>query len=472
MRRSEAVAVATATAPRSLRRQLLLHLSAPLLAVLVFGAFGGMIIARHVGYQVHDQWLLDSAMTLNSQVRLVDGRASLALPQVAIDMFRYDRVDRIYWQASTARHGVLLANASIAPPPALAMRADKPLFFDAIIEGAPVRVVAVEVALASAPADTLRIMVAETMHKREALAGKIVAQSAPLQAAVLFLAGMFVWLAVSRNLRQLDRVAAQLGSYDTGSLTPVADSARMPAEIAPLVGAINRLLAKLSDEQHSQQRFIANAAHQLRTPLATLQVQTARVSRETDPAKQQQALGDVYGAVTRLHHVTHQLLTLMRSEAQVHPHLTLGSVDLAVLARDEVERWTDRALKKHIDLGYDGAEHGVMVLGDSHLLRELLSNLLDNAIRYSDAGGTVTLSIAADPLRLTVDDDGPGIAEHERGLVLERFFRGSASEGTSGCGLGLPIAFEIAARHGAHLSIAAAPGRRGARIAVAFPLPA
>ena len=173
MRRSDAVV----SAPRSLRRQLLLHLSAPLLAVLVFGAFGGMIIARHVGYQVHDQWLLDSAMTLKAQVRLVDGHARLALPQVAIDMFRWDRVDRIYWQASTARQGVLLANASIAPPPPV--RLDKPVFFDAVIDGAPVRVVAVEVALASAPADTLRIMVAETMHKREALAGKIVAQSAP-----------------------------------------------------------------------------------------------------------------------------------------------------------------------------------------------------------------------------------------------------------------------------------------------------
>lgn len=456
-----------ALAPRSLRRQLLLHLSAPLLAVLVFGAFGGMIIARHVGYQVHDQWLLDSAMTLKSQVRLVNGRASLELPQVAIDMFRWDRVDKIYWQASTARQGVLLANASIAPP-ALPQRLGKPLFFDAVIDGAPVRVVAVTVALASAPADTLRIMVAETMHKRDTLAGMIVSRSAPLQAAVLFLAGMFVWLAVSRNLQQLDRVAAQLAGYQTGSLTPIADSARMPAEIAPLVGAVNSLLAKLNAEQQSQKRFIANAAHQLRTPLATLQVQTERVARETDPGKQQQALGDVYGAVTRLHHVTHQLLTLMRSEELVQQHLQLASVDLAALARDEVERWADRALKKHIDLGYDGAEHGVMVTGASHLLRELVSNLLDNAIRYSGAGGTVTLSIAANPVRLVVDDDGPGIAEHERALVLERFFRGSASEGTSGCGLGLPIALEIAARHGAQLRIAAGPAQRGTRIEVVF----
>jgi two-component system sensor histidine kinase TctE len=456
--------------PNSLRRKLLLHLSGPLLLVLAFGALGGTFIARHTGYLVHDQWLLDSAQTLRAQVRLADGQAVLSLPPAAVQMFEWDRVDRIYWQAWSARRGVLLGNAAIPPAPA-PLQLGRPLFYDATIDGAPVRVVAVEDRLAGSGGDTVRVMVAETMHKREDVAGKILSKSAPLQIAVLVLAGAFIWFAVSRNLRQLDRITAQLGGYETGSLTPIVESSQMPAEIAPLVGAINRLLGKLLDEQSSQKRFISNAAHQLRTPLASLQVQTERVLREHDPDKHRQALGDVYNAVTRLHHVTHQLLTLMRSEELTEKHLVLAPVDLAVLAREEVERWTDTALKKQIDLGYEGADAGVILTGEPVLLRELMGNLIDNAIRYNRPGGMVTLGIADGPPRITIDDDGPGIAEAERAMVLERFYRGSSSEGVAGCGLGLPIAFEIAARHGARLFILDGPHGKGARIEVLFAAP-
>lgn len=450
----------------SLRRQLLLHLSGPLLLVLALGAVGGMAIARQVGYVVHDRWLLDSAMTLAAQVKVADGKVALALPPAAIEMLEWDRVDRIYWSAASARQGRLLGNAALPLPPH-PLETNQPQYYDVTHDGRHVRVVALEQAAPAGANDSVTILVAETMRKRDLMAGTLFAQWAPLQTAVLLLAGAFIWLAVTRNLKKVDGIAASLGDYDADRLVPIPDTDRMPVEIEPLTAAINRLIGKLSEEQALQKRFISNAAHQLRTPLATLKVQTQRVLREPDPVKHDQALGDVHRAVGRLHHVTEQLLTLMRSEREGGKHLRQVPVDLADLARDAVERWTDRALEKNIDLGYDGPEQGVLLTGEPQLLGELLGNLIDNAIRYSAPGGTVTVSVQQQPVRLSVEDDGAGIAEHDRARVLERFYRGSNSEEASGCGLGLPIAVEIAARHGARLSIETGPNGRGTTVVVA-----
>ncbi|MYM35248.1 sensor histidine kinase [Duganella sp. FT94W] len=453
--------------PASLRHQLLLHLSGPLLLVLVFGGAGGMLIARHVGHLVHDQWLLDSAMSLGAQVKSRDGQLSLVLPPTAIQMFEWDRIDRIYWQASSRRQGLLLQNAAV-PPPVAPLALNKPKFYDAIVAGEPVRVVAIERSAPDGVGDTVRIVVAETMHKREGVAGKILRQWAPLQIAVLALAGLFTWRAVTRNLRKVDAIAERLGTYETSNM-PVLDTQRMPTEIAPLIDAINRLIVKLSEERDTQKRFISNAAHQLRTPLASLQVQAERALRERDAAERDRALEDVHRAVTRQRHVTHQLLTLMRSEQREDNHLQLGQADLAVIARQAVERWTDSALRKRIDLGYEGPENGVLITGDAQLLEEMMGNLIDNAINYTQPGGMVTLHLSARPPRVTVVDDGPGIPEQERELVLERFYRGSTSDTTQGCGLGLPIASEIAARHDARLAIATGPDGVGTMIGVTFP---
>lgn len=451
----------------SLRRQLLLHLSGPLLLVLALGAAGGMAIARQVGYVVHDRWLLDSAMTLAAQVKVADGRVTLALPPAAIEMLEWDRVDRIYWSAASARNGRLLGNAALPAPPQ-PLQANQPQFYDVTYDGVHVRVVALEQSAPPGADDSVTILVAETMRKRDLMAGTILAQWAPLQTAVLLLAGAFIWLAVTRNLKKVDGIAASLGDYDADRLVPIADTDRMPVEIEPLTAAINRLIGKLSEEQALQKRFISNAAHQLRTPLATLKVQTQRVLREADPVKHDQALGDVHRAVGRLHHVTEQLLTLMRSEREGGKHLRQVPVDLADLARDAVERWTDSALARQIDLGYAGPEQGVLLTGEPQLLGELLGNLIDNAIRYSRPGGTVTVTLQDQPIRLSVEDDGPGIAAQERARVLERFYRGSNSDAATGCGLGLPIAVEIAARHGARLTIEPGPGGRGTTVVVAM----
>ena len=450
----------------SLRRRLLVRLSVPLCLVLMLGAVVTFALAHHFGNLVHDRWLYDSAMTLAAQLKSKNGQTTLSLPGPAIEMFEWDSVDRISEEVTSRNRGHIFSNATFPSPPA-EMVPGKPSYYDGLINGQPVRIVAVTLPNPTEATESITIQVAETRHKREALVTEILLLSVPIEAGILGLAGTFIWLAVTSSLGALDAIATRLAEYEPDGLLPVSDIENAPSEVQPLVNSINRLIAKLSDAQETQRRFVANAAHQLRTPLSALQVQTERALREPDPVAHEDALSHVLRAVTRLRHVTHQLLTLTRSDRSAERALNMVQVDLAALARDELERWADVAIARSIDLGYEGPENSLDIRGDPHLLRELIGNLVDNAIRYGHSGGEVTLGLRQLPTTLYVDDDGPGIPPEDRALVLERFYR-RPSTGGDGCGLGLAIAREIAARHGAGLHIVDNPLSGGTRVEVVF----
>jgi two-component system sensor histidine kinase TctE len=453
-------------ADHSLRRSLLTRLWLPLSSLLVLGAAASVGLALHFGNAIHDRWLLDSAMALASQVRAGATGPHLTLPPSAVELFEWDSVDRIY-ENVTEDNGTRLFGNAIFPPLPANQRRDVPIYYDGAIGGQPVRIAAIVLPGSPPSASPVTIQVAETMRKRERLVRDIVLLMVPLQIAILVLAGAFIWYAVSSSLATLDATASRLRRYRPDGLVPIGDTERVPSEIEPLIGAINQLIGKLSEAREAQQRFVANAAHQLRTPLAALQVQTERVSREPDPRRHAEALADVIKALSRMRHLTQQLLTLSRADASSAASLRMEPVDLATLARTELERWADRAIERDVDLGYEGPEKGVMVSGEPRLLAELVGNLVDNAIQYGGAGGRVTVSVRATPPMLFVEDDGPGISADEREHVFEAFYRPRGSPG-SGCGLGLTIAREIAARHGATLRIADASTMRGTRIEVAF----
>ena len=451
--------------PSSLRQRLLARLWIPLAGVLVVSAFLSFGLAYHFGNVVYDRWLFDSAMTLATQVRDDAGRLRLELPPPAQEMFEWDSMDNIYEEALSSSGRRLFGNAAFPPHPALS-RVNVPRYYDGTIAGKDVRIVAVAVPSPVDPTRTVTVQVGETKKKREALVWDITLVLVPLQFLILLVAGAFVWHAVKSSLRSLDTIAARLGGYEADSLRPLGDVERAPTEVKPLLRAINRLIARLTEARGTQQRFVANAAHQLRTPLATLQVQTERALRERDPERHSEALGHVLTSVTRLRRLTQQLLTLTRSDPSAAATLTMVDIDLAELARDELERWADPALVRGIDLGYDGPDSGITVRGEEQLLRELIGNLVDNAIRYGLAGGEITVGVRPHPPTIVVADNGPGIAVDQRSRVQEPFYRSPQSVG-EGSGLGLAIAHEIAVRHGARLDIRDhAP--RGTRIEVAF----
>ncbi|TAK98906.1 MAG: sensor histidine kinase [Rhodospirillaceae bacterium] len=431
------------------------------------GALLSFASARYFANLVYDQWLFDSAMTLASQIKGNGAEPTLALPTSAIEMLEWDRIDRVFYDVTTAHHGRIFGNTTLPRPPITQF--GQPIYYDGTIGQLAVRLAAVMIHTPSSGGDTATVVIAETLAKRNAVVRSIMAAIIPIEAGLLLLAGLSIWIAVSSTLRSVDHLTVDLARIQPNRLKPLESSQAIPQEIAPLVDALNGLIERVAEGRDALQRFVANAAHQLRTPLAALQLQTQRALRESDPVRRQEALTAVDRGMQRLTHLTQQLLTLARAEPTGAPaDEQQQSVDLAAVARQTVEHWVDTAIALGIDLGYDGKASGVLVRGDQQLLTELIGNLVDNGIQYGKGGGRVTVRISTAPAILSVEDDGPGIPAAERTRVLERFYRLPASVG-SGSGLGLAIANEIAARHGAHLEIGAGKGGIGTVVTVTFP---
>ena len=449
-------------APASLRSLLLRRLWLPLLLLLLASAVASFALARHYAGQVYDRWLWDSAMSLSQLLYVRDGNAGIAMSDATARMFRWDTVDRVYGQVADDGH--LLFGDRPLPAPAVPGNGE-PLYYDAWIDGEAVRAVQVAIALPGARRPVL-VRVAETRIKRHRLERRLLLSSLPLQAVVLLLAAAALRWGTAAVVGNVNRATQRLAAFDVQQLRPLPLHGDSPRELQPALDAINTLIGRLVDAQQQQQRFVANAAHQLRTPLAALQVRLESALRETDGDARGAALDAVLDGLTRLHHLTHQILMLNRSETAGSGALRLRPLDLAALCRDELERHADRAIAQGADLGYDGPEQGVPVEGEAQLLREMIGNLLDNALRYGRRDGRVTLSLSATPPTLRVDDDGPGIPAGERARVLERFYR--LDTDGDGCGLGLSIVSEIANLHGARFALEASP-EGGARATVAFP---
>ncbi|ENE2728393.1 TPA: sensor histidine kinase [Stenotrophomonas maltophilia] len=451
----------------SLRGLLLRRLWLPLLVLLLCSAVGSFALARFYAGQVYDRWLLDSAMSLSELVTVQDGRASIEITPAVSRMFSWDTADEVHGEVVDAEGGRLYGDLPDAlPRPAIAAgNDDDAIYYDARVRGQPVRMV--EVVVSAGPGHDIRLRVAETLRKRHRLERKLLLTSVPFQAAILALAAWLAWSGTGAAARHANLVARKLASPRPDPLAPLDPAQEAPRELWPAVEAYNALLQRLDAMQDAQRRFVSNAAHQLRTPLAAMQVELESSLRQHDPQAQQLALSGTLAGLARLQHLVNQLLMLSRSEDPHGSALPLQPVDLAALARGVVERYADRALAAGVDLGYEGPDDGVQVQGDPQLLREALGNLLDNALRYGAVPGVITLGVRqeAEGVQAWVDDDGAGIAEAERTRVTERFYRAS-SEG-DGCGLGLAIVAEIAQRHGAILMIDTAP-IGGARVGLRF----
>jgi two-component system sensor histidine kinase TctE len=290
------------------------------------------------------------------------------------------------------------------------------------------------------------------------------------QFAILPLAVLLIWLALVRGIKPLSVVEARIRERKPGDLSPL-DESSVPLEVVPLVLSVNELLNKLNDSIGTQKRFLADAAHQLKTPLAGLRMQADLAQREGANADElKQSLKQIGRASVRATHTVNQLLSLARAEGG-GANIGYQPCDLARLTIEVVREAVPRAIDKRIDLGYEGAETGspgVVFEGNPTLLKELVRNLVDNALNYTpstpERPGIVTARVLADPfgqvLVLQVEDNGPGIAAHERELVFQPFYRVLGNE-ADGSGLGLPIVLEIARQHSATVRLEDAhPGQR------------
>jgi two-component system sensor histidine kinase TctE len=434
-----------------LRRQLLGWLLAPLALLLAADTFVSYWVALSFSQQAHDRTLLEVARELSLYLRPAQGGALvLRLPQEARRLLFTDPVDRLAFEAAEA-DGRTVAGERLAPAPAAARRGAEALY-DGALHGVPARIVELRLAPQPGGRPAAIVRVAETMEKRNALAREILASVVLPQLLLIAIAGAVVWLGVVRGLRPLDRLRHAVAARSHRDRSPLADD-KVPGEVSPLLEAINDLLARLDRALTLQSRFIADAAHQLKTPIAALRAQYEVALREPEPARQREALRQLEPGLDRLSRIVSQLLSLARNEPEAAQALRFAPLDLNALALEAATAWVPRALERRIDLGFEGAPAAVSVRGDLARLRELLDNLLDNAVRYSRAGGRVTVRVHAAPAAIVeVNDDGPGIPPGERERVFERFHRllGSGQEGS---GLGLAIAQEIARLHGAEIGL-------------------
>jgi two-component system, OmpR family, sensor histidine kinase TctE len=301
------------------------------------------------------------------------------------------------------------------------------------------------------------VQVAETLEKRKTLATEIVKGVMVPQFVTLPLAVLLVWLALVRGIKPLAQLEKRIRARKPDDMSPLDDAA-VPEEVAPLVLSVNDLLSRLTVSLTTQKRFLADAAHQLKTPLAGLRMQADLAQRETDADELKKSLKHIGRASVRATHTVNQLLALARAETTGRS-LAKHRVDFVNVAREVMADSVPRALEKKIDLGYEGpaaGEAATRLEGNATLLKELVRNLLDNAIAYTPEGGRVTLQLMSDrfsgTLLLIVEDSGPGIPESERELVFQPFYRALGTN-VDGSGLGLAIVHEIAMQHGAEISL-------------------
>ena len=377
------------------------------------------------------------------------------VPAAVEQVLRTDRFDSIYYRVVSPAGMEIAGDADLPSPPGDQMA------HNTTYRGAAVRVVSVQ---APCGRSACTILVGETMVKREHLARDLLLQSLFPEFLIALATMVIVWYGVKWGLKPLARLSEEIKARSAGDLRPI-DAAAAPEETRPLVAALNGLLAEVSAASSHQQRFIADAAHQLRTPLAGLQAHTELALAQPMPQACRAQLEQVHKATIRTARLANQLLALARAEPGARS--LMATLDLKNIAGGEAEAWVRQSLARDIDLGFE--LEPAPVDGDAFLLREALSNLVHNALEYSARGGRVTVRTGRrnGHAFLEVEDDGPGIAPAERSRVLERFYRVPGTPGT-GSGLGLAIVREIAAGHGANLAISNA-SVGGCRVGITFP---
>jgi two-component system, OmpR family, sensor histidine kinase TctE len=450
--------------PVSLRAGLLLRLGIVLVLLLTLDGLASYFTALHFANLVYDRWLVDSTRSLGLAVHVEDSRIKLDLPRVALEIFQFDELDKNYFKVSSAREGLIGGDPSL-PDARLRAVGDLRLSFSSL-HGQPVRIVSTLIA-SPVPGDPVMVSVAETLFKRSTLTREILIGMAAPQIALLGIALLLGRIVVNHGLKPLTDVAAQIEARGQNNLSPVPQSA-LPREARVLVARINELLERLGNAMRAQKRFVADAAHQLRTPLAAVLLHAERAERAPDTSSGREALRALHRNVERAARVSQQLLALARTDPEAVAAIELKTVDLTALTRQVGEEWIPRALERDVDFGLAVPDHPVLVRGDERLLSEVLSNLIDNALRYGQKGGHVTLIVeAGQQPKMSVQDDGPGIAPEERTLIFERFYRVEHGNG-DGCGLGLSIVAEIARLHQATVEVTSGANNRGSRFTVVF----
>ena len=461
--------------PSSLRLQLLGWLLVPLGLLLVVNSFFSHRTAALTANRAFDSLLVASADTIADQVMVKNGTLSVDLPYVALQLLETDLQERVFYRVVAPDARTLTGYPDLPMPPQTprGVGAEAQVHYTADYLGEHVYFVAIyKQVYGLNTTDPVIIVVGETGESRLALLQEILLADLERQAVLIVASALLVWFGLGWGLKPLMALREDLLKRSSRDLSPI-DPGSVQTEIRPLIEALNDHTARIEAMIETRQRFIADASHQLRTPLSELRTQVDYTLRQNQAALSHQALVGVQGWIDGQARLIAQMLLMARAEpGALHSRGDEASdlADLATLARDTALEHIPAARRKAIDLSFEGPESGVQVAGNALLLRELVANLLDNAIRYTQANGAITVRvIQADGAHLEVEDNGPGIAVADREKVFQRFYRGTLDHGP-GSGLGLPIVQAISALHDAR-SVLGHPthGGPGLCVQVSFP---
>jgi two-component system sensor histidine kinase TctE len=445
----------------SLRQRLINWLFTPLYLWLLFSTVTGYLAAVNLSNKPYDRVLQERAKLLASRYAQVPGSNEFELAAL------FPEAEGEFLFALYDSKGQRLASNATLPKP-------RPADFKAL--GGSVRDTQVaqrKLRLLTLRArnpggDLLLVQAAEPIQARLELGRSILGNIVIPQFIFILIVGVAVWIGLKKGLEPLERLRRQVANRSRADLSPI-EEAMAPQEARPLIREVNALIERVKGMMESQRRFVADAAHQLRTPFAGLRAQAELARREEASAPVKEALERICAGTQRCSRLVTQLLTLARNEPESRLQSPLVMLDLARIAQDAASHWAPEALGRGIDLGFEEEGRQLPVKGDEAGLRDLIDNLIDNAIHYTPAGGHVTVRVGYDQCAwLQVEDDGPGIPPEQRVQVFERFHRIPGS-GQSGSGLGLAIVHEVVVRHGAELALSDASGGHGALFTVRFP---
>ncbi len=463
---------------KSLRLELRRALLWPLCLLWLVSTCGAYFLAVSFANDSHDHALLNTADSVIARLRADGSRVWADIPPAAQAILRHNDRDRFYYQV-ISKDGVRISGDSVLPGPYPNLAAREPIFRYGTIDGEEVRVARVRAELDNYSDKIVLVQVAETLHSRQHLAHQILLSIIVPQIFLILLGGVAVYHSISRGLRLLATLEQALIERTKLDLTPLDDK-EVPLEVRSLVGAINELLARLRGDLESQNRFVANAAHQFRTPLAGLKTYIYYAKRllmgddtGDDPEMRKKQINTVLDQIDsgtdRMTHLANKLLSLAKADHAVSNKATFEAVDLNMIVSEITAELVVEAVKKGLDLEFLCSENPALVMGNPHTLTELAENLIENAVLYTESGGRVLVSVVnTGHVLLAVQDTGPGIPTEEREQVFERFYRALGTD-VPGSGLGLPIVKEIAIAHKADVIITSGPSGIGTTVAVTFP---
>lgn len=463
---------------RSLFGEILDWMLTPLLLLWPITLALTWLVAQNTAGKPFDRALEHSVNALSQLVMVREGRVSFSLPGPAREILRADDSDQIYFQVRRGNGDLLAGEHDLPLPQETASTDGQVRLREDMMQSKEVRVAYRWTAVSTQPPEWVLIQVAETLEKRKTLAAEIVKGVMVPQFVTLPLAVLLVWLALVRGIRPLAQLERRIRARKADDMSPL-DEHSVPEEVAPLVSSINDLLSRLKASLSTQKRFLADAAHQLKTPLAGLRMQADLAQRQADAEELKRSLQQIGRASVRATHTVNQLLALARAETSGRS-LTTARVELVDVVSEAIQESLARALEKQIDLGYEGPQTGQALStleGNATLLREMVRNLIDNAINYTPEGGQVTVRLLVDAATgspiVRVEDTGPGIPQAERERVFQPFYRALGTN-VDGSGLGLAIVAEIARQHGATVSLDSCDHPDpfpGARVTVCFGAP-